>query len=96
MFRFLNSFIVRVLLLVTVLFLQMHLWFSDSGFRLYQKIYKKIAVVESVNRRSEDDNLKISSAVEDLRQDGRLLSNNAREHLGMIGPDETLFQVASG
>ena len=96
MLRFLNSFIVRVLLLVTVLFLQMHLWFSDSGFRLYQRIYRKIGVVESANRRSEDDNLKISSAVEDLRQDGRLLSNNAREHLGMIGPDEILYQVASG
>ena len=96
MLRFFSSFIVRFLLLVTVVFLQVHLWFSDSGFRLYQRIYKKIGVIESMNQRAEDDNLKISSAVEDLRQDGRLLSHNAREHLGMIGPDETLFQVTSG
>jgi cell division protein FtsB len=29
-----------------------------------------------------------------LYQDGKLLQNNAREQLGMIGPDEVLYRVS--
>ncbi len=93
MLEFLNSFIVRIFLLVAVVFLQVHLWFSDSGFMQYQAVNKQIERVEMANERAFEDNLKLENALDDLKRDGKLLENNARENLGMVGPGETLFHV---
>lgn len=95
MLRMLGTSIVRIGLIVSVMCLQVHLWFSDSGYRRYREITKKIDTIEEDNKKVIQDNTRLEKAVEDLKQDGKLLSSNAREHLGMIGPNETLYQVNS-
>lgn len=94
MLTWLGSSLVRMILLISLGMLQLHLWFSDSGYSMYRKIHGKIQAVEMENRHAEQDNEKLKKAVDNLKQDGNLLSSNAREHLGMIGPEETLFHVA--
>ena len=91
MLEFLNSFIVRIFLLVAVVFLQVHLWFSDSGFIQYQAVNKQIERAEMANQRAFEDNRKLENALEDLRRDGKLLENNARENLGMVGLGRLCF-----
>ena len=91
-----HSPVVRVLLIVGVVFLQYHLWLSDTGFLRHRRLTQHIQRVESQNHRILDDSRKIEAALDDLRSiDGQLLVNNAREGLGMVGPDETLYQVVT-
>jgi cell division protein FtsB len=91
-----HSPVVRVLLIVGIVFLQYHLWLSDTGILRHHRLTQHIQRVESENHRVQDDSRKIEAALDDLRStDGQLLVNNAREGLGMVGPDETLYQVVS-
>lgn len=95
MLRMLGTSIVRIVLVASVVCLQAHLWFSEGGYRQYRDIAKKIYTIEENNKKTIHDNAHLEKAVVDLKQDGKLLSSNAREHLGMIGPNETLYQVNS-
>ena len=96
MFNFVHSSIARVLLVGGIVFLQYHLWSSDTGFLRHRRLAQQIHRVESENLRIQEDSRKIETALDDLRSaDGKLLVNNAREGLGMIGPDETLYQVVT-
>ena len=94
--QILHSSLIRVVLIAGVLFLQYHLWFSDAGFSHHRRLATQIQGVESDNHRVQEDNRKLQVALEDLQsKDGLLLVNNAREGLGMVGPDETLYRVIS-
>lgn len=90
----LNSLVVKSALLLAVLCLQSHIWFSDSGYSRYRHIQNKIVDMERVNQNYKSDIAGLKMAVDDLRVDGKLLDSNARESLGMIGPGETLYQVS--
>ena len=95
MFNILHSRIVQVALFAAILLLQMHLWFSPVGFTLYRQLHGKIGHVEQSNQRALLENQRLEGALDDLRRDdGKLLVNSAREHLGMVGPGETLYQVS--
>ena len=86
----------RLLLLCVIGFLQYHLWFSGTGLTQYFQLRQQIQYAESDNNRVDDDNHKLNVVLDDLHaKDGRILINNAREGLGMVGPDETLYQVVS-
>lgn len=52
--------------------------------------------VEQTNHHLEQDNQQLQATVDDLHRDGKLLLNNAREQLGMVGPDEVLYRVSPG
>ena len=94
MLSFLNSLVVKCSLVLVVLCLQFHVWFSDSGYSRYSHIQKNIADMKLVNQNYKNDILTLKNAVDDLNSDGKLLDCNARENLGMIGPGETLYQVS--
>ena len=94
MLNILNSLVVKCSLLLVVLCLQFHVWFSDSGYSRYNQIQNKIADMQLVNQNYKADIVKLKNAVDDLKSDGKLLDSNARESLGMIGPGETLYQVS--
>ena len=89
-----RSSLFALLLLVLVFFLQFHLWMSETGWGTYQNLGQKIKETELVNQHLEQDNQQLQATVDDLYQDGKLLQNNAREQLGMIGPDEVLYRVS--
>ena len=67
---------------------------SETGWGTYQNLGQKIKETELVNQHLEQDNQQLQATVDDLYQDGKLLQNNAREQLGMIGPDEVLYRVS--
>tara|TARA_Y100001935_G_C17079536_1_gene395590 strand:- start:51 stop:344 length:294 start_codon:yes stop_codon:yes gene_type:complete len=94
MLNFLNSLILKWALLLVVLCLQFHVWFSDSGYSRYSHIQNKIVDMKLVNQNYKNDIVKLKKAVDDLNTDGKLLDGNARENLGMIGPGETLYRVS--
>lgn len=94
MLSFLNSLVVKCSLILVVLCLQFHVWFSDSGYSRYSHIQNKIADMKLVNQNYKNDIVTLKNAVDDLNSDGKLLDSNARENLGMIGPGETLYQVS--
>lgn len=93
--KLLGTSLVRIALIASLIAVQLHIWFSESGYKQYQQITSKISSLESDNRHAVNENKRLEKAVVDLNQDGELLSSNAREHLGMIGPGETLYQVKS-
>ena len=92
--NFLNSVIIKFVLIAVVVFLQLSVWFSDSGYVHYRQIHNKAVEMQSVNENYKKDNLKLKKSIMDLKSDGKLLDKNAREKLGMVGPGETLYQVS--
>jgi cell division protein FtsB len=86
----------RLLLLVMLLLagaLQYRLWMSPQGvpevWRLAHSLASQRAENESLSARNE----RLQAEVDDLRQGLDAVEERARTELGMVGPDESFFQV---
>lgn len=94
MLNMMRSSLLALVLLLLVFFLQFHIWLSDSGWGTYHSLGQKIKETELLNQHLVQDNQQLQTTVDNLHQDGELLLNNAREQLGMVGPDEVLYRVS--
>lgn len=86
----------RLLLVVMLLLaaaLQYRLWMSPQGvpevWRLEHSLASQRAENESLSARNE----RLQAEVDDLRQGLDAVEERARTELGMVGPDESFFQV---
>ena len=82
-----------IALLVTAIGLQADLWFSSDGYRKTHKL--RLAVTEQ--RRQNDElrarNAALDAEVLNLKNGRAAAEERARTDLGMIGRNETFFQV---
>lgn len=85
--------IVATLLLVAVLALQYRLWISPDGMRDLWRTESAIEAQKEENARLEERNRKLAAEVRDLKEGRAAIEERARTDLGMIGTDETFFQV---
>ena len=88
-----NVILVRLLVLLLFFWVQIQLCFSDLGYFRYQKINQQVLVTEQLAQQVEEENIRLSDTVKNLRNNPLALTHNAREHLGMIGPGETMYRV---
>jgi cell division protein FtsB len=84
------------MLVVSALALQAQLWFSDNGYRKTHKLH--IAVIEQrvQNASLRDRNATLDAEVVNLKKGREAAEERARTDLGMIGRNETFFQVVPG
>src|ERR1700710_2839447 len=88
--------IIALSLLVIVALLQYRLWVSDGGMREVWRLRREVAAQQDVNEQLKDRNRTLTAEVQDLKKGKSAIEERARTDLGMVGSNETFFQVAPG
>jgi Septum formation initiator len=86
--------ILALSLLAVVLLLQYRLWVSDGGMREVWRLRREVAAQQDVNEQLKDRNRTLTAEVQDLKKGKSAIEERARTDLGMVGSNETFFQVA--
>ena len=81
------------ILAVALVLLQYRLWLSDSGMREVWSLEGQVARQTALNGSMADRNAALEAEVLDLKQGLAAAEERARSELGMVGSDETFFQV---
>lgn len=85
--------IVAALLVLVLLALQYRLWVSPDGMRDVWRTEQAIELQGEENARLEERNRTLAAEVRDLKEGRTAIEERARTDLGMIGANETFFQV---
>ncbi len=82
-----------IVLALAGLGLQADLWFSDDGYRKTLKLRAAVAEQRELNASLKARNAALDAEVVNLKQGNDAAEERARTDLGMIGKDETFYQV---
>jgi len=85
--------IIAAVLLVLVLTLQYRLWVSDSGMREVWRLRGEVATQQGENEQLQQRNRTLAAEVQDLKKGKVAIEERARTDLGMVGNNETFYQV---
>jgi cell division protein FtsB len=85
--------VIAVLLLVAFLALQYRLWLSPNGMRDLWRTEQAIEAQTEENERLAERNKTLAAEVRDLKEGRAAIEERARTDLGMVGGNETFFQV---
>jgi cell division protein FtsB len=80
-------------LVLALLLLQYRLWFSGAGAGEMLRLKSAVATQQAENLRLSERNRQLAAEVHDLKQGYAALEERARTDLGMIGSNETFYQV---
>ena len=73
--------------------LQAQLWFSDGGYSKTRNLRDAVASQRLQNEALRQRNAALDAEVVNLKQGSAAAEERARTDLGMIGKDETFYQV---
>lgn len=80
---------------LALLLLQYQLWFSREGLREITRLDAEIAAQTAANQTQAERNRQLAAEVQDLKVGMGALEERARSELGMIGSNETFYEVVS-
>jgi len=75
------------------LMLQSQLWFAAEGFGKTRDLRAAVAEQRTQNETLRERNRALDAEVINLKQSSEAAEERARTDLGMIGPQETFYQV---
>jgi len=84
-----------VILAVCLVLLQYRLWLSEQGVREVQRLQAAIDAQVIANHRQGDRNRQLGAEVNNLKVGFAALEERARSELGMVGNNETFFQIVT-
>jgi cell division protein FtsB len=87
--------IVIAVLTVLVLGLQYRLWVGDGGMREVWRLREEVSSQQAENEKLKERNRTLVAEVQDLKQGKTAIEERARTDLGMIGGNESFYQVMS-
>ena len=82
-----------VLLGLVALLMQCQLWLSDDGFAKTRKLRAAVTEQRAQNDFLVQRNQALDAEVLNLKHSSEAAEERARTDLGMIGPNETFYQV---
>lgn len=82
-------------LLILLVLLQYRLWFGDGSVREVSRLESEIAAQQQRNARLRERNRTLAAEVQDLKKGTTAIEERARTDLGMVGKNETFYQVVS-
>jgi cell division protein FtsB len=85
--------IVAGFLLLALLAMQYRVWVSPDGMRDVWRLEQAIKVQTEENDRLKERNSTLAAEVRDLKEGRAAIEERARTDLGMVGNNETFFQV---
>lgn len=80
-------------LVVSLVLLQYRLWVSDDGISEMLRLTQAVEAQKTANVGLRQRNAQLAAEVADLKDGFTALEERARSELGMVGPDETFYQV---
>jgi cell division protein FtsB len=80
-------------LVLALLLLQYRLWMSSGGMRELMRLQSAVSTQQDENNRLSQRNRQLAAEVHDLKQGYAALEERARSELGMVGGNETFYQV---
>jgi cell division protein FtsB len=80
---------------LALVLLQYRLWISDQGVREVSRLQAAIDTQASANREQSQRNRQLAAEVTDLKVGLAALEERARSELGMVGNNETFYQVVT-
>ncbi len=80
-------------LIFLFLSLQIKIWFSEDGYRKSLKLKDEVAKQATLNDMLRNRNSALDSEVLNLKRGEDAAEERARTDLGMIGENETFYQV---
>ena len=80
-------------LAVVIVLLQYRIWVSGDGVREVERLKTAVALQRAQNEQLAERNRQLAAEVRDLKTGLDALEERARSDLGMIGPNETFYQV---
>jgi len=80
-------------LLAALLLLQYRIWFSGDSMREVLRLRSAVTGQQLENARLSARNRQLAAEVRDLKQGYSALEERARSDLGMVGANESFFQV---
>ena len=80
-------------LLAALLLLQHRIWFSGDSVREVLRLRSAVTGQQLENARLSARNRQLAAEVRDLKQGYSALEERARSDLGMVGANESFFQV---
>lgn len=80
-------------LAVALILLQYRIWVSDDGLRGVGRLQHAVAAQQKLNASLTERNSRLAAEVQDLKAGTAAIEERARSDLGMIGPNETFYQV---
>ena len=83
----------NVILLMLLVTLQYQLWLGERGMPGVDRLEAAVATQLEENERLEARNLRLAAEVRDLKEGLEAVEERARSDLGMIGRDETYYQL---
>jgi cell division protein FtsB len=87
--------IFAIVLAVALVLLQYRIWVSDQGMREVDRLQAAVGAQKAANRLQVERNRQLAAEVADLKGGMRALEERARSELGMVGSNETFYQVVS-
>ena len=85
--------ILAAALAVALILLQYRIWISDDGLRGVGRLQHAVAAQQKLNATLTERNSRLAAEVQDLKSGTAAIEERARSDLGMIGPNETFYQV---
>jgi cell division protein FtsB len=82
-------------LLLAALALQYRLWLSDDGVREVHRLQDAVASQKQQNAELQERNEQLAAEVKDLKEGLDAVEERARSDLGMVGANETFYQVVT-
>ncbi len=85
--------LLAAVLLIVLVLLQYRIWVSHQGVRSVDRLERAVSAQQKLNARLTARNGRLAAQVADLKTGTAAVEELARSQLGMIGPDETFYQV---
>ncbi len=83
------------ILVVCLVLLQARLWLSDQGMREVWRLKAAVAAQRAQNDEQRARNHRLAAEVSDLKVGLAALEERARSELGMVGNNETFYQIVT-
>ena len=80
-------------LAVALILLQYRIWISDDGLPGVDRLQRAVATQQKLDATLAERNSRLAAEVQDLKAGTAAIDELARSDLGMVGPNETFYQV---
>lgn len=87
--------IFAIILGVCMVLLQYRLWVSDHGMREIWRLDQSVEAQKAANVEQRERNRQLLAEVTDLKVGLAALEERARSELGMVGNNETFYQIVT-
>jgi cell division protein FtsB len=87
--------IFAVVLAAALVLLQYRIWLSDQGMPEVSRLQAAVGAQKAANRAQGERNKQLAAEVADLKGGMTALEERARSELGMVGSNETFYQVVA-